>query len=185
LQTKLNLKMKNKAIFTVGLFALLVGCNKEKSSKPEIVQKDKEVFKISLNLVIPKDDSLQVFYCEHGETEFDGAKTVWTSVKGNEEAQQISFDLPEDVLPTKLRIDLSNNKNQDPIKVKDFSLKYKSKNFTAKDTMFFQYFIPNDQIDWDRKNAIAKFKIKEGETFDPQFGSREIMEVELQKLIGN
>ena len=163
----------------------LVSCKNDKVEEQKEVIVKKPAFKVALDLLIKKDDSLQVFYCEYGETEFDGAKTVWSSVKGSEEMQQITFDFPEDVLPTKLRIDISKNKNQDPIQVKSINLNYKDKNFTAKDTMFFQYFIPNDQIDWDRKSSTANFKPKEGTSFDPQFGSREIMELELQKLTNN
>lgn len=179
--------MKNTILF-LGLFLSFsfVSCKNDKADevqKPEAVKKP--AYKIALDLLIKKDDSLQIFYCENGEMEFNGAKTVWSSVKGNENVQQVVFDLPEDVFPTKLRIDLSKNKNQDPIAIKGFSINFEDKNFQVKDTMFFQYFIPNDQIDWDRKAAVAKFKIKEGETFDPQFGSRETMEIELQKLMGN
>lgn len=178
--------MKN-SILLVSLFMSLslISCKNDKAEeqKQEIVKKP--VFKIALDLLIKKDDSLQIFYCENGETEFNGAKTVWSSVKGDVNVQQIMFDLPEDVFPTKLRIDLSKNKDQDPIEIKKFSINYENKNFQVKDTMFFQYFVPNDQIDWERKKAIAKFKVKEGEIFDPQFGSREVMEAELEKLMLN
>ena len=51
-----------------------------------------------------------------------------------------------------------------------------------KDTMFFQYFIPSHQIEWNRKQAIATFKVKDGAFFDPQFGSRTSIEEELTKM---
>lgn len=174
--------MKKSILLFFVLSAMFVACKGDNNQEKEVKVK-KPVFNIALDLLIKKDDSLQVFYCEDGDEEFHGAKTVWSSVKGNEDFQEILFSLPEDVLPTKLRIDVSNNKNQDPIEVKGITLKYIDKTFQAKDTMFFQYFIPNDQIDWDRKKAVAKFKLKEGEVFDPQFGSRDVLETELVKMI--
>lgn len=176
--------MKKLILSSLVIGALFTSCKSDKNENNEEVVK-KPVFKIALDLLIKEDDSLQVFYCENGETQFDGTKTVWSVVKGNENTQQVLFNLPEDVLPTKLRIDVSKNKLQKPIAIKGITLSYNERTFQAKDTMFFQYFIPNEQIEWDRKKAIANFKIKEGESFDPQFGSREIMEAELQKLIKN
>lgn len=173
---------KSVILFSMVFMPMFFSCKNDSKNEEKVLVKDKPVFKIALDLVIKKDDSLQVFYCENGETEINGANTVWSSVKGNDNSQQVIFNLPEDVLPTKLRIDLSKNKNQDEIEVKGLTINYNEKTFSVKDTMFYQYFIPNEQIDWDRKKAIAKFKVKEGEFFDPQFGSRELMEAELQKF---
>lgn len=174
--------MKKSILLGLVVGSMFISCKDDKEQEKEVEVK-KPVFNIALDLLIKKDDSLQVFYCEDGDIEFNGAKTVWSGIKGNENFQQIIFSLPEDVLPTKLRIDVSKNKNQDPIEFKSVTLNYLDKTFQAKDTMFFQYFIPNDQIDWDRKKAIAKFKAKEGEVFDPQFGSRDVLEMELLKMI--
>jgi hypothetical protein len=173
---------KSVILFSLVFMSMFFSCKDDSKIEEEVVVQNKPVFKIALDLVIKKDDSLQVFYCENGETEINGANTVWSSVKGNNNSQQVIFNLPEDVFPTKLRIDLSKNKDQDEIEIKGFTINYDEKSFSVKDTMFYQYFIPNEQIDWDRKKAIAKFKSKEGEFFDPQFGSRELMEAELQKL---
>jgi len=173
---------KSVILFSLVFMSMFFSCKDDSKIEEEVVVQNKPVFKIALDLVIKKDDSLQVFYCENGETEINGANTVWSSVKGNNNSQQVIFNLPEDVFPTKLRIDLSKNKDQDEIEIKGFTINYDEKSFSVKDTMFYQYFIPNEQIDWDRKKAIAKFKSKEGEFFDPQFGSRELMEAELQKF---
>jgi hypothetical protein len=173
---------------TLNLFASLLmiasffSCKNDKQEEPAAPKKP--TVKVALDAVIKKDDSLQIFYIQHGETEYNGALTVWASVKGSDKSQEVLFDLPEDVLPTKLRIDISKNKDQDPIEIKKFTIKYKEKAFQVKDTMFFQYFIPNEQVEWDRKKATATFK-NDGKNFDPQFGSRDVMDAELLKVTGS
>jgi len=172
----------NKCIFFLGLLLVFVSCKdevKEPIDKPEAA---KESFEVALDAVIKKDDSLQIFYCENGEINYDGVKMVWAKVKGSETLQTVKFKFPEDAVPTKMRLDISTNKDQSPIEFKKFSMKYYDKAYEIKDTMFFQYFIPSHQIEWNRKQAIATFKIKDGEFFDPQFGSRTNIEEELTKM---
>ena len=174
--------MKTKLLIAALASTVLFSCKSDKQEEPAAPKKP--TVKVALDLVIKKDDSLQLFYIQHGETEYNGALTVWAPVKGSDEPQEVLFDLPEDVLPTKLRIDLSKNKEQDPIEVKKFTIKYKERAFQVKDTMFYQYFIPNEQVEWDRKKAVATFK-KDGKDYDPQFGSREVMDAELLKVTGS
>jgi len=173
--------MKTNLLNAALASTVLFSCKNDKQE--EVVAPKKPTVKVALDAIIKKDDSLQIFYIQHGETEYNGALTVWASVKGSDKSQEVLFDLPEDVLPTKLRIDISKNKDQDPIEVKKFTIKYKERSFQVKDTMFFQYFIPNEQVEWDRKKAIATFK-KDGKDFDPQFGSREVMDAEILKVTG-
>ncbi|PDS23405.1 hypothetical protein [Flavobacterium branchiophilum] len=173
--------MKTKLLIAALASTLLFSC---KNDKQEQAEPKKPTVKVALDLVIKKDDSLQIFYIQNGEAEYNGALTVWATVKGSDKPQEVMFNLPEDVLPTKLRIDLSKNKQQDPIEVKKFTIKYQDRIFQVKDTMFFQYFIPNEQVEWDRKKAIASFK-KDGKEYDPQFGSRDLMDAELLKVTGS
>jgi hypothetical protein len=178
--------MKSRNFFIIALLGLIsFSCKNEDSKKKEIEAKKvdpKELFKVSLDLIISKDDSLQIFYREAGMEDYDGSKTVFAAVKGSNLTQQVEFVLPENVLPSKLRIDLGNNKEQLPVEIKNFTMKYMDKIFQAKDTMFFQYFIPNDQIEWDRKKAVAKIKAKPNTFYDPGFLSRDVMDEELIKI---
>lgn len=123
-----------------------------------------------------------MFYTEYDEETYNGAKNIKTPVIGSDAEQKLSFKLPSDVLPTKLRIDFGQNTNQEPIEIKKLKISYLDKIFEVNDTMFFQYFIPNEQIEWDRKKAIMNIIEKDKNKYDPQFGSRETMEMELEKM---
>lgn len=171
-----------KNIFVVSILFCLFSCKEE----PKVVQQEKkETFRVALDLIVKADDSLQLFYCEEGEQDYDGVKTVWAPIKGKETSQEVKFELPEDAMPTKIRIDFGVNKQQQPIEVKKFTMNYYDKSFQIKDTMFYQYFIPSHQIEWDRKKAVATLKPTNGETYDPAFRSRTSLEVELAEMFKN
>lgn len=177
--------------FKICLFSLalmIISCKEVKNeNQMEVidvpVKPRAELFQVSLDLIIKKDDSLQLFYMDENMTIYDGSKTVWSIVKGSDNPQEVIFMLPRDILPYKIRLDFGTNKEQLPIAVKSFSMKYRDKNFHVKDTMFYQYFIPNDQINWDRKEAVATTIYKEGVFYDPGFNCRETLELELEKII--
>jgi hypothetical protein len=63
-------------------------------------------------------------------------------------------------------------------------MKYYSKSFEAKDSLFFNYFIPNDCIKIvDKKNAVIQnFKTKEGK-YDPLFYSEKALYDQIQLIV--
>lgn len=181
--------MKTFLKSTLLLSLILLSCKNENTTdenKPmeEAVEEQKlPAFLVELDLVIKKDDTLQLFYTEFENETFVGTKKIRTVVKGNNQEQTIDFKLPGDVFPKRLRIDFGESEGQEPIEFKKFKVSYLDKIFEAKDTMFYQFFMPNRQIEWDRKNAIIKVNKKEGELYDPQFLSREILEKRLEKMV--
>ena len=170
---------------TVLFFLSIISC-KEKEDNKEISTEEKvkaEHLKVSLNLQIKEDDSLQLYYSEDLEPNYNDLYSIWAIVKGSESNQEVIFDLPSDVYPTHLRLDFGVNKKQKEIKVNSFNMVYGDKYFETKDTMFYQYFEPVNQIDWDRKNAIAKIQVADNENHDPSFYPRETLKEELKKLM--
>lgn len=176
--------MKHKIII-VGICLLSFCSCKNEKDKDEVVVNNKpiETFDVALDVIVKQDDSLQLFYRDDTMPDYLEDKSVWAPVKGNNEVQHVFFNLPEDVIPAHIRLDFGKNKKQDPIEVKGFSMKYYDKVFQVKDTMFYQYFMPNEQIEWDRKNAVAKTIVKEGKTYDPFFFPRETLVLEIEKLV--
>lgn len=181
---KIKKQKMNYKILILGISAaLFCSCKEEKQDKPEVkTSAPVETFDVALEAIIKQDDSLQLFYRDETMPDYLEQNSVWTAVKGSKESQTVKFNLPEDILPEHIRLDFGQNKKQDPIEVKGFSMEYFGKVFQVKDTMFYQYFMPNEQIEWDRKNGIAKPAIKEGKVYDPFFFPRETLILEINKL---
>ncbi len=176
--------MINKnAIILFGALMILFSCKKETKIDTEAITKPIETFKVELDLVVQEDDSLELFYKEFSDDDWKSYHVVTSPVKGSAFVQQVLFNLPENVVPSEIRLDFGTNKNQKPIAIKNFKMDYYEKSFQAKDTLFYQYFNPNEQIKYDRKTAIATPIYTKGVTYDPLFIPREVLLVEIQKLI--
>jgi hypothetical protein len=181
------IKMKSKvfiSIFTIFVILIVSSCKKENSIKDEVEKpKEDKSFNVTMNLVVPKDDNFQIYYNEDGSDIYAPENYVDVQVKGSSIAQDIVFKLPEDVLPTSFRFDLGSNKEQGEVKINDFRMKYFEKEFVAKDTLFIYYFGYNEQIDYNRKKAIAKPKILSNKVYDPIFIGSEMLKTEIKKIV--
>ena len=84
------MKTKN---FVINLLVLLVlvSCKDEKDNKTVVEDKNeiKETFDVSFNLVIPKDDTFQLYYTEDGSLNFGDDRSVKSVVKGSGQAQDL------------------------------------------------------------------------------------------------
>ena len=174
--------MINRILAVVLVFITFTSC-KEEEKEVVIVETPKETFKVGLDLVIREDDSLQIYYKDPSMDDWGFDKCVTQVVKGSNEMQEIIFNLPEDVLPSELRFDMGTNKSQGEIEIKSFKMQYLDKNFVAKDTLFFQYFYPNEHIEYNRSKAFAKPIVKENTPYDPIFISRLVLTDEINKMI--
>lgn len=168
------------AILTI--FITLTSC-KEEEKEVVIVEKPKETFKVGLKLIIKEDDSLQIYYKDSSMDDWGFDKFVTQVVKGRDEEQEVIFNLPENLLPTELRFDMGTNTSQREVEIKSFSMQYLDKSFIANDTLFFQYFYPNEHIDYNRAKAIAKPIVKQNSPYDPIFISRLVLTDEINKMI--
>lgn len=177
------MKTKN-VLLTLLTFVMFVACKNEKNAEAEGVsaEKAKETFNVAIDLVIKKDDSLQLYYKDESMKDWTFDKCVTSVVKGSDLVQQVMFSLPQDVLPTELRFDLGSNKKQEEVEIKNFKMKFYEKSFEAKDTLFFQYFYPNEQIEYNRAKAIAKPLVSGDKVYDPIFISRPVLTDQINKL---
>ena len=76
----------NKLVLGLFLALSIMSCKNDKDSK-EVDKKDKTelapTYDVSFNLVIPKDDSFQLYYTEDGSIVFGDDRSVRTLVKGS------------------------------------------------------------------------------------------------------
>ncbi|GAA3723283.1 MULTISPECIES: hypothetical protein [Flavobacterium] len=181
--------MKTKLFFvSLILFVTFTSCKKEANKdevKPAEVEVKNNNFQVTLSAIVKADDNFQLYYSQDAyEVPYKEENSVWTAVKANENQQDIVFNLPEDVIPNYIRIDFGTNEAQKEIVIKNFRMKYYSKSFEAKDSLFFNYFIPNDCIKiLDKKNStIQNFKTKEGK-YDPLFYSEKALYDQIQLIV--
>lgn len=173
----------NKILLGLLLTITFIACKNEE--KQEIKEVKKDIYKLTLNAVVKKDDTFQVFYKDSNDTKapFEETKSVSVNLKGSETAQNIVFDLPEDVYPTELRFDFGFNKEQDEIVVNEFKIEFLDKNFIVKGGAFFDYFIAEKAfVSFDKATSTAKPILTKDGAYDPMFFSEVTLNGEMIKL---
>jgi hypothetical protein len=156
--------MKTKIILAC-LFLTLISCKKEENNKTEsqeeIVDNTKDLFKVSMDLLIKKNDTLHLYYTEDGSVNFNEESSIWQSISGKDANQEITFNLPQDVYPTQFRIDFGVNKVNEEIVLRRIKFDYLEKSFIASDSMIFMYFRPDESnsiVDKTKKTLRRKDK---------------------------
>ncbi|MFP9097549.1 hypothetical protein ACLI09_00720 [Flavobacterium sp. RHBU_24] len=143
--------MKAKTIL-VGIFSLsmLMACkidNKENNvqqptAQPVEPQSTGEVT-VVINAIVPANDNFQLFYGETASLDFDQNMVV--PVTGKPEAQDITFNLPDDALPATVRIDPGDSKTQGKLTFNSVTIKYYDKSFVVKGgEEFLKYLQPGN-----------------------------------------
>lgn len=143
--------MKLKYYF-VALLAIgsLAGCKKDNTEdKPDTETAAQEnapsgKVAVTINGIITKDDTFQLFYSETGTLDFD--HNVLLPVKGKAEAQDITFLLSDDALPTSMRIDPGDQKGQGKITINSLTVKYYEKSLVIKGGKEFLKYFQSDNV---------------------------------------
>jgi hypothetical protein len=140
--------MKFKIAIVIVLTLSLVSCKKEVEGKAPEKKVENEVkdnlFRVGFNLIVKKDDNMHLYYTVDGSINFEEANSVWMPVKGNEQAQDVVFVIPDGIIPSKMRVDFGFGKNeaQSDVELNSFNLSYMGKNEVVKGQDIFTYFTP-------------------------------------------
>lgn len=175
--------MKSKLIAVFLLAATVFSCkdnNKEEAAKPE---EKVETFDVTLNMVVTKDDNFQIFYTDQADPNFDEKKSVLVPVKASATAQDIVCHLPEDVIPTNLRVDLGNNAQQAPMKLNNFKISYFDKSYELKDTLILRNFVVNDQLKYDKPTSTLTPAQGKATIYDPFLYPQDNLKTEIEKIV--
>lgn len=165
------------------IIVFLISCKDKKEADQPLIE---NVFTITINAKVSKDDTFQVFYNESNDaqTPFEEKYSIFTAVKGSDQDQDIVFKLPEDVFPTQIRLDFGINKSQTEISISNFKINYKQKSFEAKGSNFFNYFTPDTVfVKVDKVNSKAIPFVNKDGGYDPMFISKNELNQEILKLI--
>ena len=181
--------MKTKILILFGLLSLsLLSCKDVKKAEDNTTTEVNNIdtkFKVSFELVALKDDNFHLYYTEDGSINFTEEKSLWYPYKGSDKSQEIVFSLPEDVIPTNLRVDFGHdvNKEQEKIALKKFKMSYYEKSFEAKDSLIYYYFYPNQESTiLDKKTSTLK-RIKGDQNSPPILYPHETLSGEIDKLV--
>jgi len=140
--------MKTKFIIASLFLFCLISCKDEKTeqSKEPAVQavSESNIFKVTLDVSLLKDDNIHLYYTVDGSILFTEENSLWSEIKGSEGSQKIEFALPENVIPTAIRLDLGYGKNPDQsdVELKGFKMSFNDAIIEAQGPQVFDYFQP-------------------------------------------
>ena len=175
--------MKKQVIFiNLVLLTFFVSC-KNKEEVPVVEEVKANTFDVIIDLKIQKDDELILFYKDPSIAYFDDKNTVYNGVKGKPESQIVTFSVPEGILPNDIRLDISSNKEQDPIIINSILLSFEGRVFKIEQKDILKYFTPNDFIKFDEATGTVSF-IKKGENYDPYFLTKETIYPQIEMVRG-
>ena len=159
------------------LIFIISACKEEKpkeapkeTPKVAVTENIDKRYKVMLDFVAKKDDSFALFYTTDGSIDFTKIEPIWVEFKGDEIMQQIVFNIPDNVVPTQLRLDVGVNKEQEEVIIRKFKMVHLDKSFEASGDIFFDYFRPDlTKTIVDKETGVVKPVIKKDVRQSPSF----------------
>jgi hypothetical protein len=184
--------MKKVIVFILLAFCSIIsltscgGENKKKNNAPaESNNKIKEqpklesVFKINLNMVIPNDDTIEVFYLDYDDTNYSYKTKVTKKVIGSSKAQNIEVLLPKEIFPNSLRIDFGLNRSEEDVVLNSVAMTYEDFSMVLTAEEFHAFFMPNKYINYIKETGVVERKVVDGK-YDPYFNARAVLRKKLE-----
>jgi hypothetical protein len=132
-------------------------------------------------MIVKEDDIFEVFYTEDGTRNF-GPKSVRVTVPGIPERQLITFALPDNALPTNIRLDVGQNPDQEEMIIEKIIVKFHKDTLKITGEDFFRYFIPNGNIKVSPKKKMIIPSPQRG-GYDPAFSPEPELTGKLMELV--
>lgn len=167
--------MKLKVISICLLFSLFIAsCDKKENIKK------RDFFEITIEGVFAKNDKIQVFYLVEGQ-EWKDENSILRPVYASEEMQKIVLNVPDNVFPENIRVDLGINTTQQYVTIKNISVKHNAKIINGDLEAYKKYFYGNEFVSWDPNYFGYKLSTV-NDNYDPfLMGNNELMD-ELQRI---
>ncbi len=148
-------------------------------------QKSSDSFTIKINALVKKNDEFQLFYLTSENNSFSEEQSLRKKVPNNNRYQNIEFVIPKKKLPTGLRIDFGNNREQNTIKITSVTMSFNNKELLIPENLIPNYFKSNEYINFNPK--LTEFKLQTLNknsklTYDPFFISNQNLNELLKKL---
>lgn len=166
--------MKTKFLVVILVFSLL-SCKKEKENKIE--QQEAAVieevvnpnFNLEITAIASKKDDFAVYFTEDNTINFSGEDAVWAGIEPTKESI-IHFEIPDERIPSHIRLDFGLNKEQDSVVVKNIKVNYLKSSFEFKGSEMFQYFNQNEEFKTEVNTSNGTLTIyKDGSEYKTPF----------------
>lgn len=178
--------MRNRILVALVLMTtLIIGCKNEKSADQPQAATSEVIdtnFKITVESIIKKDDDYSLYYTDGSGPDFK--EPLWSSVKGSEAPQKITFIIPNENFPSEFRLDFGLKKNQEDIVLKSVQLDYngKSRNITGPELGIY-FRADENKCTFDPKTGIIKAIVKDGQRQSPSlYPQDKVLKAEIEKL---
>lgn len=178
--------MKKNLLGILFCIIALTSCKKEGTKNEElpVLIETSQNFSVELHVIAQEEDNFAVYYTEDKSINFNGDNAAWSGVLAQSTSQTVMINLPEEILPTNLRIDFGINKEQTDIVLEKLKFDYLGKSFESKGSDFLKYFIPNDAIktEIDESKGTIKFLINAQNSSTPFYYPQQAVLDEISKL---
>lgn len=180
-----NLKLYGKYICWLVLFNL-ASCNEKKNTTASNNEKAiQNTLKVSMEIKVLEDDTFQLFYFEDSsQINYEDNKRIAKPIKGKDGFQLVEFILPQNIIPSKFRIDVGENGFLSPVEIKNIQLNYNNNLIDIENTVFDRFFKTNIFLENSEKGFVRK---QINGRYDPFFASKALLikKMKIEFLINN
>lgn len=157
--------MKILKFIIIGCF--LFSCVNEKSDQnisntiesSTKMEKDNSI-RVYLKVKVMEDDKFQLFYIsEPLKGKYEPKDRIQKNVEGKNEFQTIVFQLPEDILPYKFRIDLGEKGHETSIEIDHIEIKLNKNKILIDSTTIHRFFQKNIYLDSGDEKIFSRKKV--------------------------
>lgn len=176
-----------KILLTIIALTLFVSCKKEAENQPKTDVVEEQVnpnFNVVVFAFAAQKDDFALYFTEDNTIEFKPEQAIWCGIEPGQANQRVYFEVPEERLPTHLRLDFGLNKAQDSVIIEKIKLNYLKNSFEIKGSDFFNYFNQDENFKTriDEKNGTLVVYKKEAEYKTPFFYPNENLVNQLKAL---
>ncbi|WP_298222192.1 hypothetical protein [Flavobacterium sp.] len=178
LQFKIPAAIKSFLLFSFLFFCanLLLSCNGNKA------QKQQNHFKASIDLMVYRDNSIQLFYVLNADDSYNEAFSLRRNIKASDKMQRLVFELPLGVKAKNIRIDLGEHGNEnDSLQIQNIRFEYKNRVINGNNGLYKTWFKFNPNVIQGKSKLRFHLKKVNG-IFDPQLNGNRTLNAKLVKL---
>jgi len=181
--------MKIKSLAIIAIAFLAFSCKQESSNtdkKDATPAYADDFFRVSFDVIVKEDDNFQLYYTLDGSINFNEESSVWMPVKGSPNVQEVVFTLPDELIPSLIRIDFGHGKNENPsdVELKSFKMTYQDKKMAANELEIFNYFTPFEPFTVVEPNTTILKRGSKTQDVGPVLYPKELITDKINEITG-